>query len=595
MKLRIALAVAAVSLALPAVASADTFCVNKSPCLLGTTKGTVQEALDAAEAHAGPDVVRIGARAEPYEGPFTYDGFTYNPVHVIGDGPGQTVLNPGIGSDYTLSLGEASKVSDLTVHPNLPNGGPIWPVGLRLDGADAENVSVVGPQVAVGVDGILTTHDADLRHVTVDIPGGTGVIANDGPQGTTVWDSTISAKEGVRAYGDATATLHNVRLSVTAGGAAAFAGGGLRLSNVLITTSAPDGVGLSAGVSAGSVTANHVTIGRTAPAGDAKGVSVRAGSVSLQNTIIHGYPVPILRENGPSLSSSDLSVRYTNFDQAASILGQLSVPGTVTLGPGNRNVDPRFAAPGDFHLRGDSPLIDDGEVTPLSSETDIDGLDRDADGDGDNAGEVDLGAHEYQRMPPVADFAYGPATAGAPVAFDASPSSDPDPGDGSGFSYAWSFGDGSTGSGSNPSHVYAQPGDYTVGLTVTDPSGVSAATTRVVSVVPAPEGGGGDTGAGTVTPADTVAPVISRLRVVPRRHRIRFWLSEPARVTLRFRSARTVKRRGVLKLNAGAGRNSVRFPRTLRPGAYRLTVLARDAAGNAAKPARTRFVLLPTP
>jgi nucleoside-diphosphate-sugar epimerase len=33
----------------------------------------------------------------------------------------------------------------------------------------------------------------------------------------------------------------------------------------------------------------------------------------------------------------------------------------------------------------------------------------------------------------------------------------------------------------------------------------------------------------------------------------------------------------------------------LWPGTYRLTVLAKDAAGNAAKPKRTRFELLPRP
>ena len=65
MRLRVALVAAAVSLALPAVASAETFCVNKSPCLFGTSKSTVQGALDAAEQNPGLDVVRIGAKFRP--------------------------------------------------------------------------------------------------------------------------------------------------------------------------------------------------------------------------------------------------------------------------------------------------------------------------------------------------------------------------------------------------------------------------------------------------------------------------------------------------------------------------------------------------
>ncbi len=58
----------------------------------------------------------------------------------------------------------------------------------------------------------------------------------------------------------------------------------------------------------------------------------------------------------------------------------------------------------------------------------------------------------------------------------------------------WSFGDGATSSATNPSHIYAQPGIYTVSLTVT---GATSSTTAVkanyISVValPPPPGGGG--------------------------------------------------------------------------------------------------------
>lgn len=64
--------------------------------------------------------------------------------------------------------------------------------------------------------------------------------------------------------------------------------------------------------------------------------------------------------------------------------------------------------------------------------------------------------------------------------FDASTSSD---NDGSIVSFHWSFGDGSTVSGVSPSHSYAQGGDYTVTLTVTDNDGATAQSSTTVSVV----------------------------------------------------------------------------------------------------------------
>jgi hypothetical protein len=70
----------------------------------------------------------------------------------------------------------------------------------------------------------------------------------------------------------------------------------------------------------------------------------------------------------------------------------------------------------------------------------------------------------------------GPYTSfmGVPLQFDGRGSADPD---GDPLGYAWVFGDGASGTGAQPAHAYAAIGVYGVGLTVTDGSLVSFATT----------------------------------------------------------------------------------------------------------------------
>ncbi|WEK12911.1 MAG: PKD domain-containing protein [Candidatus Microbacterium phytovorans] len=64
-------------------------------------------------------------------------------------------------------------------------------------------------------------------------------------------------------------------------------------------------------------------------------------------------------------------------------------------------------------------------------------------------------------------------------AYDGRASSDVD---GTVTSYAWTFGDGDAATGDRGSHTYAEPGIYTVSLTVTDDDGATHATNRTVTV-----------------------------------------------------------------------------------------------------------------
>jgi PKD repeat protein len=79
--------------------------------------------------------------------------------------------------------------------------------------------------------------------------------------------------------------------------------------------------------------------------------------------------------------------------------------------------------------------------------------------------------------------AFTPHIDGLSVSFDTIGSSDPD---GNVASYAWDFGDNQSGTGGSPTHDYANPGTYTVTLTVTDNDGATDSVTHDVTVTTPP-------------------------------------------------------------------------------------------------------------
>jgi Calcineurin-like phosphoesterase len=101
--------------------------------------------------------------------------------------------------------------------------------------------------------------------------------------------------------------------------------------------------------------------------------------------------------------------------------------------------------------------------------------------------------------------------------------------------------------------------------------------------------------------ADGTAPVLSRLRVTPRRFSrralFRYSLSEAASVRLgivRRRAGGRARRLGRLRDDGVAGANTRRLSRRiggrrLRPGRYVARAVARDAAGNYSSPKKVRF------
>ncbi|SMQ58294.1 PKD domain-containing protein [Agreia sp. VKM Ac-1783] len=90
----------------------------------------------------------------------------------------------------------------------------------------------------------------------------------------------------------------------------------------------------------------------------------------------------------------------------------------------------------------------------------------------------DLGAGVVPNVKPVASFSS--VVTDLDVAFDASGSVDQD---GTVTSYAWDFGDGGTATGATPVHHYADAGDHSVVLTVTDNTGATDTVQHTITTV----------------------------------------------------------------------------------------------------------------
>ena len=154
----------------------------------------------------------------------------------------------------------------------------------------------------------------------------------------------------------------------------------------------------------------------------------------------------------------------------------------------------------------------------------------------------------------------------------------------------WDFGDGSTAAGASASHTYAGAGTFLVRLTATDGADNTTTATRTLTVAAAP------------ALPDTTAPTLTRPRLVPallpvdKRARLKITSSEAARLVGKVfrRDDGRWRKTDTKRWRVEPGQSTLRFcgqaaQRLLEDGAYKVRLIATDAAGNASKPVTVRF------
>lgn len=640
-------AVAAVALASPIVAEgATTYCVHQTgSCPAGQTDegSNLQTALNSAQASAG-NTVLIGAGTYTQSSDFQYASST-NPVTITGAGVGATVLKTPAPSVEALDLQAPapSQLSHLTIDEtsNLSGG-----VALSLVGPSA--IATTGP-IATGIAITLDTpstvagegadvgNGATLTDSTVD-----GLLLTEGTA-TLTDDAITSLSNGLIA--DGTLTASRLRITAGADGVDAQTGADATVDGLLMTGIGTAGGSAVAAQDGGNLLVRSGTFVATSGPWDQATSSNTVGgasSVTILDSIFSGFTQGAVC----SATAGTASMTFGNDDRHVFGSESCSGGGAFTPGAGNIDADPKFVsrATNDYHLLWSSPAIDAGQTTcgAPCQQSDLDGLVRPIDGNGDGVAVRDMGAYEYgHRAPSITmPVAQPSATVGRPATLSATVS---DPDDGDTLSIGWNFDDGTTGAGATVSHTFATTGVHTATVIVADPTGLAASASASVTVNAAP----------LVTthppgrPApgkDTTPPTVRSLRVAPatfavgagstatvakarpksRHHRgakITFGLSERAKIVITFTRRTTGIKAGkscvapsrkhrhgrkctryvaaVTLTRRSEPAGSVTIPFTgrigraaLRPAHYRLAVLATDPSGNAGKARTTTFTVV---
>jgi hypothetical protein len=398
---------AGLTLALPALAHAATYCVNAPGCT-GTNETTLQDALTAAQATTTEtDNVLVGDPGAPGTG-YVYNdgGNAANQVNIIGAGTSETVLTrTGSGPVFTLKA-PGSTISHLTLE--LPTGDSDF-AGVTSGSLDDVNVTTLDnsslAQGAVNFEGSGAEHwnggmvtllnaAGNREGVLLSMTGGSLDIEN--------LSISVSSQVFIGSPGTSTTLRH---VAMAGAGGVDSAGDTWTLDEVTFHALSLPGIFIDTDPTSGQsslVNANHViAFGDNLNNGEALDVSSATSgldaTVNLRNSILFGFAVKAVR-NASGGGSANINFSYDDTALNAGLLDS-GGSGAITDGPGNINGDPLWtnAAAGNFTLGAGSPAIDKGDpagLLPGDSPTDILGAPRISNG------RQDMGAVEVQVPPP---------------------------------------------------------------------------------------------------------------------------------------------------------------------------------------------------
>jgi DNA-binding beta-propeller fold protein YncE len=392
----------------------------------------------------GYSIDSSGALAAVTGSPFAA-GAAPRGVAIAPNGHNLFVANSNDSTISPFTIAAATGVLGLAAPPPptdlTPEGIAITPDGKFLYVADLGNDKVSG----FALDGGLLTPAPGSPYAAAGGPIGLAIT----PDGTHLYSANFTA-------GTVSAFNIGVDGALAPVTGSPFADGGTNPFGITVT---PDGAHLYTGHAA-SANVSGFNIGATGALTAATGSPFSVGTLpqSVNASPKGGFILATDR------SANNIVTLAVGTDGALSTVGTpASTAGAEPRGGAFTPDGSRFyvASQTANNISGYS-VAADGTLTSLGAATPS-GL----------TSAATLGLAVTPNAGPLAAFNVTPAGSGQATTFNGGISSDPD---GTIARYDWDFGDGATlaDGGPTPSHTYANPGDYTAKLTVTDNEGCSA-------------------------------------------------------------------------------------------------------------------------